>query len=425
MITGKDIVSRAEKYLGEGGSRFWKDYPLAKGQDWCCAYVWDIFRLAGASKLFYDGKKTAYVPTITVWLQGHCKKIAMKDSKPGDIVIFNWEGKGPNTERGSRNHIGICYKAGNSSYVYTIEGNTGGVGATPYARATSSKVMRRNREAKYIYGIYRPNYDQYYTIKFVGNNGKGEKAIKKVKVGEKITLPKNPFKRDGFKFVGWSVGKSDYINYDHFQIGKVKYKDKASVKNLAKADTIVKLYACWKGCGPEAAALWCRKIAKDNSFTYGEDNHKNWHNGRDRAHQIGCYFCGTNVTGVKKAKKGDRWEKTYCCNCFVMAALTHGANLFKKCAGGSTQADYWTKLKVNGKPLYKKLAKNVAYSTLRPGDIMCSGTHVKMFTGTSSKGNMLVSHAAREGWDKNSVRTEKVEGRIGKDYMALRYIGPR
>ena len=95
-----------------------------------------------------------------------------------------------------------------------------------------------------------------------------------------------------------------------FQIGKVDFKNKASVKNLAKADQTVKLYACWKGCGPEAAALWVRKIARDNSFAYGADNHKNWYHGRDRAHQLGCYFCGTNVTGVKKAKKGSRWEKT-------------------------------------------------------------------------------------------------------------------
>lgn len=423
MITGKDIVSEATKYLGEGGARFWKDYPLPKGQDWCCACVWDIFRLAGASKLFYDGKKTAYVPTITVWLQGHCKKIAMKNSKPGDIVIFNWEGKGPNTERGSRNHIGICYKSGNSSYVYTIEGNTGGTGVTP---ALNSSVKKRQRAAKYVYGIYRPNYDQYYTIKFVGRNGKGESVTKKVKIGEKVTLPANKFERPGFKFVGWSVGKSDYVNMKRFQIGKVDFKNKASVKNLAKADQTVKLYACWKGCGPEAAALWVRKIARDNSFAYGADNHKNWYHGRDRAHQLGCYFCGTNVTGVKKAKKGSRWEKTYGCNPLVSAGLTHGANLFKKCPGGSTRAQYWCNLKVNGKPLYKKIGINVTYSTLRAGDLLVKENHhVKMFTGKSSKGNMLVTHAAGEGWGPRSIRTEKVEGRIGKDYMALRYIGPR
>lgn len=153
MTTAKKVISIAEKYLGENGSRFWAAYPLPKGTDWCCAFQWYIFKQAGASKLFYNGQKTAWVPTIQTWLKYTCKKIAMKDSKAGDIVIFNWEGKGPNTERGKRNHIGICYKAGTSSTVYTIEGNTGG-GNNP----NISKVMKRNRNAAFVYGIYRPKY---------------------------------------------------------------------------------------------------------------------------------------------------------------------------------------------------------------------------------------------------------------------------
>lgn len=261
-----------------------------------------------------------------------------------------------------------------------------------------------------------------YTIKFVSRGGEGEMAAVKVQAGSKFALPKNKFKRAGFQFVGWSVGKSDYVNMKNFQIGKVAYKNQATVKDLAEPNKVVKLYACWKGYGAEAACLWARKIAADNSFAYGEDNHKNWHNGRDRAHQVGCYFCGTTRTGVKKAKKGDRWEKTYCCNSFVFAALCHGANLFSKCRGGSTQADYWTKLRVNGKPIYKKLGTNVAYKDLKPGDIMCSGTHVKIFVG-EVKGSLCECHAAGEGWGSKSIRTQKVSGTIGKNYTALRYIG--
>lgn len=416
-MTGDKIVKTASKYIGYTGKKFCEDYGLPWGSNWCCAYVWDIFRIAGASKLFYGGKKTAYVPTATVWLQANCKHVTMKQARPGDIVVFTWSGNGYNKERGSRDHIGFIRKAGDLNTAYTIEGNTGG------KSAVNTKVMERTRHQKYIYGIYRPNYNDLYTIKFAARGGEGKMAALKVPVGEKIKLPANKFKREGFKFAGWGVDKPTKIKLDHLTIGSKKYSNRAEVKNLAKAGGVIVLRACWVGTGPEAAAYWARKIAKDNSFTYGSDNHKNWHNGRDRAHQVGCYFCGTTITGPKKAKKGSRWVKTYCCNSFVMAALTHGANLFKECKAGSTKAAYWCNLKVNGKSLYIEAGKNVKYDTLSPGDLLIKeGKHVKMFTGTSKiKGFYLVSHAAGEGWGARSIRTERVKGRIGKDYTALYY----
>lgn len=264
-------------------------------------------------------------------------------------------------------------------------------------------------------------YDGYYTIKFAKRGGEGTMKSVKVKVGDKIQLPGNKFKRKDFKFVGWAVGESrKKISMKHFQLGHVDYKNKAKVKDLAKKGKTITFYACWKGYGAEAACLWARKIAADNKFMYG-DASGNWHNGRDRAHQIGCHFCKTTITGPKKAKKGSKWDYTYCCNCLVMAAFTHGANMFKKCRGGSTQPAYWTKLKKNGKPIFKSLGKNVKYSDLKPGDILASGTHVVLFVGEIN-GNLCICHAAGRGWTKSSIRTQKVSGRTGK-YTALRYIG--
>lgn len=416
-MTGSEIINEAKKYLGQNGKKFCADYGLPWGEHWCCAFVWDIFRMSDASKLFYGGQKTAYVPTATVWMQANLRHVTMTEARAGDIVVFTWDGKGYNKERGSRDHIGFIRKAGNQNACYTIEGNTGA------GSPTKTTVMERTRASKYIYGIYRPKYSDSYIVKFVGRGGTGTLKQIRITVGEKRKLPKNVFTRPGFKFVGWSVGKSDYVNMKRFQIGKPKFKNKDEVKDLAKAGKTVKLYACWQGTGPEAAALWARRLAKDNSFMYGADDHKNWYHGRDRAHQVGCYFCGTNITGAKKAKKGDRWNKTYCCNSFVMASYVHGAGLFKKCKGGSTQAAYWTKLKKDGKPLFRIVGTNLKYSQLKAGDILCSKTHVKEFTGISKMGFYLVSHAAGEGWDNKSIRTERVTGRVGKKYTVVRYIG--
>lgn len=262
----------------------------------------------------------------------------------------------------------------------------------------------------------------YYTIKFAKRGGEGEMKPLKVKVGAKVALPVNKFKRDGFKFVGWSASKAskEKTLMDHFQLGKVDYKNKAKIKDLAKAGKTITLYPCWKGYGAQAACLWARKIAKDNKFMYGEGS-GNWYHGRDRAHQVGCHFCGTTVSGPKKAKKGSKWDFTYCCNSFVFAAFCHGANMYSKCKGGSTSPDFWLKLRKSGKRVFKKIGKNVKYSDLKPGDILMNGKHIMLFVG-EVKGNLCVCHAAGEGWTDRSIRTQKVSGKTG-DYTALRYVG--
>lgn len=418
-MTGKDIINQAKKYLGENGRRFCNAYPLPWGSQWCCAFVWYDFKASGASKYFYGGQKVAYVPTAQAWLKANCEHVTMANARAGDVVVFTWSGNGYNQERGSRDHIGFIEKKGTKDICYTIEGNTG------TGNPTTSKVMERERPAKYIYGIYRPNYEPNYKIAFKARGGEGTMKTITVSRNETIKLPKNLFKRSGFEFCGWSVGKSDYLNMKHLQIGKPKYKNKDEIRNLGKAGQTVVLYACWKGYGAEAVCYWAKKIAKDNKFAYGSDDHKNWYHGRDRAHQVGCYFCGTTITGPKKAKKGDRWETTYCCNSYLFASLTHGGNMFDKCKGGSTKASYWLKLKVDGKKLYERIGTNVKYSELGPADILVKeDKHVKLFTGKSKiKGFYLVSHAAGEGWGARSIRTERVKGRIGKEYTALRYIG--
>jgi len=412
-MTGKEIIAEATKYLGDNGKKFCKDAGIPWGSHWCCALVWDIFKMKNASKLFCDGKTVVYVPTAQQWLKANCKKVGLSKAQAGDIVIFTWSGDGYNQEKGSRDHIGFIEKApsldkkGNVKWLNTLEGNTGA--ATP----TTTKVMRRQRAPKYIFAIYRPNYDIFYKVAFKPNGGTGEMKTIKVKANTKVALPKNIFKRAGFTFAGWSNGKSPYVNMDKFQLGKVDYKNKAKIK--VTKDIILR--ACWKGYGPEAAALWARKIARDNSFAYGTG---------DRAHHCGCYFCGTNITGPKKAKKGSKWEKTYCCNPLMMAALTHGANLFKKCKTSGLTKKFWTKtLKKDGKPLYKSIGKDVAYSKLNPGDLLLKeDKHIKMFTGKNSKGQLLITEAvSKPGFGKDSIRNKVVKGRCGSEYEALRYIG--
>ena len=146
-VTGQKVVDVASKYVGYSGKKFWKDYGAAKGVAWCCIALWDFMRMAGASKYFFGGKKTAYVPTAQEWLAKNCAHVKMADAKAGDVVVFTWDGNGYNSERGSRDHIGLIRKAGTSKTLYSIEGNTSG-----------GKVDKRTRNVRNVYGIYRPNY---------------------------------------------------------------------------------------------------------------------------------------------------------------------------------------------------------------------------------------------------------------------------
>lgn len=250
-----------------------------------------------------------------------------------------------------------------------------------------------------------------YKIKLIGNNAtSGKTRTIEAKRGETITLPANKFKRKGFKFMGWSVKRNDVIYMDRLQLGKVKYENKDKVKNLAKDGETVKLYAVWKGVGIEAAVKWAILIAKDNSFNYGVGK---------RSHHCGCYYCGTNITGPKKAKKGSRWDKTYCCNPFVMAALVHGMGFYKKCPNSSLKVSWWLKIK-NG--AFKKIGRNKKWDDLKYGDILVKNNHhIMIYAGKTKDGRPRVVQARREGWDKGSITiTHPETKRIGILYVAIR-----
>ena len=270
-----------------------------------------------------------------------------------------------------------------------------------------------------------------YTVVFNPAGGSGKSYTQKIEVGKSTKLSANKFSRNGYKFMGWADanGKAVYaagqhiesfknVNMDHFQLGKVKYKNKASVKNLAAKGKTIQLYAVWKGNGPQAAVDWGILISKDNNFCYGKKQSSNWRGtGNDRSHRLGCYFCGTNRNKPKGKYRGkaakpwntkknylsgqstdQKYDKTYCCNPFVVACYVHGANEASKCHGGSMSHSSWTKNKNNGK--FKKISKSAA---LQPGDIFFSSGHVWMCGNKNSKGQWTTIDASGSSWKANSI----------------------
>ena len=139
-ITGSQIITKAKSFLNESGTRFWKDYGCPTGWAWCVIFVWDIFRLCGASNLFYDGKKVAGCGLEKTWCDKNLTKVSLANAKEGDIVIFSWK-------KGEISHTGFAIKPLSSTVLQTIEGNTNG-----------GKVAIRQRSSANILGIYRPKW---------------------------------------------------------------------------------------------------------------------------------------------------------------------------------------------------------------------------------------------------------------------------
>ena len=156
MATAKQVLSKAASYIGykekPAGSNktiFGKHYGM-NGVAWCAIFQWDMFRMAGASKLFYGGKRTAYTPTLASYYKKHNQW--HKTPKVGDLVFFS---------NGIRIiHVGIVEKIISKNIIQTIEGNTGTTN-----QANGGMVMRRQRSIKgtaswHVAGFGRPAYSK-------------------------------------------------------------------------------------------------------------------------------------------------------------------------------------------------------------------------------------------------------------------------
>ena len=98
---------------------YW-NYPSYRTQDdwqWCVVFVWWVFNQAGASKLFYDGGKIAYVGNGGLNdFYARKGKYSKSDPKPGDIAVVKWDTNSPQ-------HAAIVESV-NGNMVRIIDGNS-------------------------------------------------------------------------------------------------------------------------------------------------------------------------------------------------------------------------------------------------------------------------------------------------------------
>ena len=159
MATAKQVIDMALKYIGVKenpaksnnvvfNTHYYGEPVSGKNYSWCCSFLWDIFRMAGASNLFYNGCKTAYCPSVETW--GKQNKLTVPNNKGqyGDIVLFQFDSDA------NADHIGFIYSRNADGSYQTIEGNTS-VGND----SNGGEVMIRTRKKSVIKTIIRPKYE--------------------------------------------------------------------------------------------------------------------------------------------------------------------------------------------------------------------------------------------------------------------------
>lgn len=156
VITASKAIEKAKSYVGTKESPMNSNNVIfnthyygrpvnGSAYPWCCAFMWDIFRMLGASELFCGGSKTAYCPTVETYAKNH--KQWYTTGKAGDLGLMNF-GDG-----GRSRHIGIVVSKNSDGTYTTVEGNT-----STSSNDNGGCVMIRTRRAKDFRGFFRPAY---------------------------------------------------------------------------------------------------------------------------------------------------------------------------------------------------------------------------------------------------------------------------
>lgn len=160
MPTADDVMKIAKLWIGtkenppnSNNVKFNTDYygkeVSGSYYPWCCVFVWDVFRLAKASPLFYNGDRVAFCPYVETWGIKNGLTIPRTYGEYGDIVLFDWD------NNGEADHIGFIESQNKDGTYITIEGNTA-IGND----SNGGEVMRRTRFPASVCCIIRPKYDK-------------------------------------------------------------------------------------------------------------------------------------------------------------------------------------------------------------------------------------------------------------------------
>ncbi|MDR1299669.1 MAG: hypothetical protein LBJ84_05400 [Oscillospiraceae bacterium] len=140
-----------ESPAGSNRVKYWDMvYPSFQGQPWCLGFIIAGARAVGFGK---DAAPDIYSCTeLRAWAQKRGAWVAAKDICPGDVVLFDFDGKPDRLE-----HVGGCISVNAAAKTAVcIEGNTAYDERS--SQANGGCVARKTRALSLIAGAYRPPY---------------------------------------------------------------------------------------------------------------------------------------------------------------------------------------------------------------------------------------------------------------------------
>lgn len=178
--TAADVMQKASSFIGTKESppnsnnvifntHYYGRAVSGDSYPWCCVFLWDVFRIAGAADLFLGGNKTAYCPTYESWALGSGLEVSKDAGEYGDVATMDFG-------KGRASHIGFILARLSDGTYQTIEGNT-----SASSDDNGGAVMVRIRSKSVIRHIFRPKYDEEKVMsKCTFSQDQWIEAVKKV-----------------------------------------------------------------------------------------------------------------------------------------------------------------------------------------------------------------------------------------------------
>lgn len=157
------VLAVAKKYVTQGykeganNDNIFGVWYGANHESWCAMFVSYCFAQANVLPLvagIQSAKGFAYCPYAVNHFTSTHQLVPVTSAQPGDIVFFNWSGKG-----GIAEHVGLVVSNNiGSKLLTTYEGNTATPGAVGGNESNGDGCYQKVRQYEFVVAVARPKW---------------------------------------------------------------------------------------------------------------------------------------------------------------------------------------------------------------------------------------------------------------------------